>query len=177
MRGQTDFRPLVESGGRASHQLLANASSMSSLPVLPARPEGTPCANPLGQHVCGVLHKSPRRPLLEAPLPTGRTPSGMGSTPSALAESSAHTGQTEPGSGQVISEQCPLRGVDAPSADGSENLGDLWQGRGRPLCLRRQLSLPDLFFEGRGCVGPRMAQPPPLRVPPDRPDSAGYQAN
>ncbi len=69
------------------------------------------------------------------------------------------------------SEEC------APSADCSENLGELWQGRGRPLCLRRQLSLPDLLFEGRGCFGPRMAQPPPLCVHPDRPDSAGYQAN
>ncbi len=40
---------------------------MSSLPALPARPEGKPRANPLGQHVYGVLHKSPWRPLLEAP--------------------------------------------------------------------------------------------------------------
>ncbi len=110
-------------------------------------------------------------------LPTGRTHSGMGSTPSALTESSAHTRQIEPRSGQVISEQYSLRGVDAPSADSSENLGDLWRGRGGLLRLRRQLSLPDLLFEGRGCVGPRMTQPPPLRVPPNRPDSAGYRAN
>ncbi len=141
---------------------------MSSLTVPPARPEGTPCANPLRQHVCGVLHKSQRRPLLKAPLPTGRMPSGMGSTPSGLAESAAHTRQIEPRSGQVISEQFPLRRVDAPSADGSENLGDLWRSRGWPLRLRRQLSLPDLLFEGRECIGPRMAQPP-LRVPPIAP--------
>ncbi len=41
VRRQTDFRPLVERGERAPHQLLGNASSMSSLPVLPARPKGT----------------------------------------------------------------------------------------------------------------------------------------
>ncbi len=40
VRGQTDFHPLVESIETASHQLLGNTSSMSSLPVLPARPEG-----------------------------------------------------------------------------------------------------------------------------------------
>ncbi len=177
VRRQTDFRPLVERGERAPHQLLGNASSMSSLPVLPARPKGTPRANPLRQHISGVLHKSPRRPLLEAPLPSGRAPSGMGSTQPALAKSSTYTGQVEPGSGHVISEQCPLRGVDAPSADGSEDLGDLWQGRGRPLRLRRQLLLPNLLFEGQKCVGPRMVQPPPLCVPPDCPDPAGYQAN
>ncbi len=104
-------------------------------------------------------------------------PSGIGSTPSALAESGAHTGQIEPRSGQVLLKQCSLRGVNAQSADGSENLGDLWRGRGRTLRLMKQLSLPDLSFEGRGCVAPRMAQPPPLRIPPDCPDSAGYQVN
>ncbi len=51
------------------------------------------------------------------------------------------------------------------SVDGSENLRDIWQG------LRREVSLPDLLFEGRGCVGPWMAQPPPLCIPPDRPVS------
>ncbi len=112
VRRQTDFRPLVERGERAPHQLLGNASSMSSLPVLPARPKWTPRANPLRQHVSGVLHKSPRRPLLEAPLPSGRAPSGMGSTQPALAKSSTYTGQVEPGSGHVILEQwsgCSIR--------------------------------------------------------------------
>ncbi len=84
--------------------------------------------------------------------------------------------QTEPRSRYVISEQCPLRGVDAPSAGGSEDLEDLWQGRSRPFRLQRQLSLPNLLFEGQGCVGPRLAQPPPLCIPPDRPASTGRQA-
>ncbi len=94
----------------------------------------------------------------------------------ALAEGSTPAGQTEPRSRYVISEQCPLRGVDAPSAGGSEDLEDLWQGRSRPFRLQRQLSLPNLLFEGQGCVGPRLAQPPPLCIPPDRPASTGRQA-
>ncbi len=79
-------------------------------------------------------------------------------------------------SGYVISEQCPLRGVDAPSAGGSEDLEDLWQGRSRPFRLQRQHSLPNLLFEGQGRVGPRLAQPPPLCIPPDLPASTGRQA-
>ncbi len=79
-------------------------------------------------------------------------------------------------SGYVISEQCPLRGVDAPSVGGSEDLEDLWQGRSRPFRLQRQLSLPNLLFEGQGRIGPRLAQPPPLCIPPDRPASTGRQA-
>ncbi len=114
--------------------------------------------------------------LLEAPLYSGRAPSGMGSAQPALAEGSTPAGQTEPRSGYVISEQCPLRGVDAPSAGGSEDLEDLWQGRSRPFRLQRQLSLPNLLFEGQGRVGPRLAQPPPLCIPPDRPASTGRQA-
>ncbi len=36
VRRQTDLRPLVEDGERLPHQLLGNASSLSSLPVFPA---------------------------------------------------------------------------------------------------------------------------------------------
>ncbi len=70
-----------------------------------------------------------------------------------------------------------LGGVDAPSADGSEDLEELWQGGSRPFRLQRQLSLPNLLFEGQGRVGPRLAQPPPLCIPPDRPDFSGHQAS
>ncbi len=166
VRRQTDLRPLVEDGERLPHQLLGNASSLSSLPVFPAGPNRTPCADSLRQHVRGVLYKSPGRCLLEAPLYSGRAPSGMGSAQPALAEGSTPAGQTEPRSRYVISEQCPLRGVDAPSAGGSEDLEDLWQGRSRPFRLQRQLSLPNLLFEGQGRVGPRLAQPPPLCIGP-----------
>ncbi len=179
VRRQTDLRPLVEGGERLPHQLLGNVSSLSSLPVFPAGPNRTPCADSLRQHVRGVLYKSPGRCLLEAPLYSGRAPSGMGSAQPALAEGSTPAGQTEPRSGYVISEQCPLRGVDAPSAGGSEDLEDLWQGRSRPFRLQdtqRQLSLPNLLFEGQGRVGPRLAQPPPLCIPPDRPACTGRQA-
>ncbi len=167
-------------GMTASLRILASKAdshSMSSLTVFPARPNRTPCADSLRQHVRGVLYKSSGRCLLEAPLHSGRAPSGMGSAQPALAESSTPAGQIEPRSGYVISEQCPLGGVDAPSADGSDDLEDLWQGRSRPFRLQRQLSLPNLLFEGQGCIGPRLVQPPPLCIPPDRPDSTGHQAN
>ncbi len=86
VRRQTDLRPLVGDGERLPHQLLGNASSLSSLPVFPAGPNRTPCADSLRQHVRGVLYKSPGRCLLEAPLYSGRAPSGMGS-----AQPAAHT--------------------------------------------------------------------------------------
>ncbi len=62
-----------------------------------------------------------------------------------LAESSACAGQTEPGSRHAISEQCSLRRVDAPPTNDSGNMGNLRQARGRPLCLRKQHSLPNVF--------------------------------
>ncbi len=127
-----DLRPWVESGERIPHQLLGDASSMSSLPVLPARPNRTPCTDSLRQHVRGVLYKSPGRSLLEVPLHSGREHSGVGSAQPELAESSKLCpGRLNKGAEYVISEQCPLRGVDPPSADGSDDLEDLWQGRSR----------------------------------------------
>ncbi len=68
VRRQTDLRPLVKDGERLPHQLLGNASSLSSLPVFPAGPNRTPCADSLRQHVRGVLYKSPGRCLLYSPL-------------------------------------------------------------------------------------------------------------
>ncbi len=149
---------------------------LEMLAVFPAGPNRMTCADSLRQHVRGVLYKSPGRCLLEASLYSGRAPSGMGSAQPALAEGSTPAGQSEPRSRYVISEQFPLRRVDAPSAGGSEDPEDLWQGRSRPFRLQRQLSLPNLLFEGQGHVGPRLAQPPPFCIPPDRPASTGRQA-
>ncbi len=57
----------------------------------------------------------------------------------------ACAGQNEPRSRHVIEEQCLFRGMDAPPARSSDNLGSLWQSSSRPLHLRKQLSLPNLF--------------------------------
>ncbi len=169
------LQPLVKEGRLPSHQLSRNADSMVGSTDLSARPEGTLRLSPFGQY--GVLHKSSGRSFLETPLYPSRAPLEVGSAQLALAESSARAGQTEPGSRHDISEQCPLRRVDAPPTNGSGNMGNLRQARGRPLRLRRQHSLPNLFFKGQGWLGPRLAQPLPLCFSPDCPDLAGNQVN
>ncbi len=166
VRWQTDFWPLVESRGRATHQLPGNAGSVSGPSDLLVGPKGTPCSGPLGQHDCGVLHKSPERTLLEAPLHSGRASLGMGSAHLAFAETNACTEQIEPWSRHVAMEQCALRGVNAPFVDVSENLGHLWQGRGPPLHLRRQLSLPNLLFEGHDWPNLLLYAFPPIALIP-----------
>ncbi|KAI2664298.1 Transposon Ty3-G Gag-Pol polyprotein [Labeo rohita] len=115
--------------------------------------------------------------LLQTPLHSGEGSSGMGSVQPGFIESGSRAGQTEPGRGYAITKQCPLGRVDASPADGSENLGGLWQGRGRPLRLKRQLSLPNIFFERERCVGPRLAQPPPVCFSPDVFDSSNTQTS
>ncbi len=70
-----------------------------------------------------------------------------------------------------------FRGMDAPPACSSENLGSLWQSLSRPLGLRRQLSLPNLLYKEHGCPGPRMAQPSALCFHPSRFATAGTQAS
>ncbi len=171
---QTDLRPLVEDGERLPHQLLGNASSLSSLPVFPAGPNRTPCADSLRQHVRGVLYKSPGRCLLEAPLYSGRAPSGMGSAQPALAEGSIPAGQTEQRSGYVISEQCPLRGVDAPSAGGSEDLEDLWQVD--LFAFKENSHCPTYYSKDRDALAHDWPNLLLYAFPPDRPASTGRQA-
>ncbi len=94
---------------------------------LSARPEGTSRLSPHGQYDGGVLHKSPGQSFLKAPLYSSRVPLNVGSVQLALAESNACARQTEPGSRHAISEQCPLRRVDAPPTNGSGNKGNLRQ--------------------------------------------------
>ncbi len=67
--------------------------------------------------------------------------------------------------------------MESTSPDGSDDLVSFQQGRVRPLRLRRQLSLPNLFFKAAGCSGPRLAQRPSVCLPSDRPATPGYQAN
>ncbi len=119
MRGQTNLRPVVRRGVGPAHQLPRNASSVSGLSILPVGHSGTPCANMLRQQVRAVIHKSPGRPCLKATLHPGEQTSCLGSEQSGLTEGDACAGQNEP--------QCLFRGMDAPPARGSDNLGSLWQ--------------------------------------------------
>ncbi len=63
--------------------------------------------------------------------------------------------------------------MESTSPDGSDDLVSFRQGRG----LRRQLSLPNLFFKAVGCSGPRLAQHPSVCLTSNRPATPGYQAN
>lgn len=170
MRGQTGLRLLVGHRGSSTHQLPEDDSSMSSPSDLLTRPERTQSASPLKQHESGFLHKSPMRAHLETPLRDG-------SSQSAVAEGNTCAQRIEPRSRHVVSDQCPLRGVDTTPTNGSDNQGDLWQGRGQSLYLKRQLSLPNLLFEVRAQVVSRLAQAPPVCFSPGCPDPPGNQAS
>ncbi len=169
MQRQTGFWPRSP-----SHQLPGSMIGPSHLHV---GPEGASHLSSLGQYDSGVQYKSLGQSFLEAPLYSSIAPLEVGSAQLVLAESNACAGQTEPGRRHAISEQCPLRRVDVPPTNGSGNMRNLWQARGRPLRLRRQHSLPNLFFKGQGCVGPLLAQPPPLCFSPDHPDHTDNLAN
>ncbi len=121
VREQTDFRTVVRGGIDPAHQLPRNSSSMSGLSILPTGHTGTTCASTLRQQVCGVIHKSPGRPRLEATLQAVERPSCVGSEQSALAEDVACAGQNEPRSRHVVEEQRLFGGMDASPTHGSEN--------------------------------------------------------
>lgn len=73
----------------------------------------------------------------------------------------------EPWSGHAVLWQCVSRRMEDPPPNGSDDLGDLREGRGQPLCLRIQLSLPNILLKGARRPGPRLAQPLPVCLPSD----------
>ncbi len=102
----------------------------------------------------------------KAPLRDGKMPLGMGTSQFAFIEGHTCAGHIKPRSRHAISEQRPLRGVDAPSANGSENLG-------KSLARQRSKSLPQkttliaqLIFRRTGrlsaffCLPVRVSGPP-----------------
>ncbi len=69
---------MVQRGVGPAHQLPRNASSVSGLSILPVGHSGTQCANMLRQQIRGAIHKSQRRPRLEANLHADEQPSLCG---------------------------------------------------------------------------------------------------
>ncbi len=76
----------------------------------------------------------------------------MGTSQPTFIEGSTRAWRAEQGSRHAISEQCPLRRVDAPPTKCSGNLGDLLQGRGRPLCLNRFSYCQTYFFKSKDAL-------------------------
>ncbi len=66
----------------------------------------------------------------------------------------------------MFKEHYLFRGMDAPPARGSENLGSLWQSSSRPLQLRRQLSLPNLFTRSTDTLAHEWPSLPLYAFPP-----------
>ncbi len=155
-----------QKGVGPAHQLPRNASSVSGLSILSPGHSGTPCASTLRQLVRDLIQKSPGQPCLEATLHTSEQPSCVGSERSALTEGDACAGQNEPRSRHVVEEQYLFRGIDAPPARCSENLGSLWQSSSRLLHLRRQLSLPNLFTKSTDALAHEWPSLPLYAFPP-----------
>lgn len=131
--------------------------------------KGTP--RPLRQHEGGILNKSPGHALVLWSTSSFWWSTSWNGHNLAYVHREQRMYRAEPRSRHVVPEQHPLKVVDAPSAKGSENLGDLWGGRGWPICLKRQLSLPNFFFGGQRQFVPlilrtRTSFPPITLIPP-----------
>ncbi len=118
--------------------------------------------------------KSPGQPRLEVTLHAGERPSCVGPEQSTLAEGRRMC------RAKWTKEKTCCRGTTSLRKNGHSRFrkfGNIWQGSSRPLCLQRQLSLPNLFYKEHGCPGPRMPQPSALCPPPNRSATAGTQAS
>ncbi len=142
---------------------------------LPASLKETPCPGLDRQHDSGSLYQPTRQSKITIPLQDGSTPPVVGIQQTPLAQSGSCAGQIEPRGRHAVQRQCISRGMEITSSDGSNDLVCLREGRGGSLCLRRQLSLPNLFLETVRCPGPRLAQHSPVCLFSDCPAPSGYQ--
>ncbi|CAM4558503.1 unnamed protein product [Leuciscus chuanchicus] len=126
----------------------------------------TPRLGQFGQHVCGVLHKSPGRPQVQEPVQAGRTPPGMGSVQPALAQSSARARAPEYRTGQTVQEQCSGRRVVSTPTDSPTAVEEIRQSGSRPVCVSRKRSLSGIFLQEQERAGPCVAPPPALCFSP-----------
>ncbi len=162
---------------RATYSARLHASSSSALTSVDGTKEkgyGKPRYGPLGQHDRGGLYKSPKRALLEAHLHFSGTPLGMGTAQPVFAQSNSCARQN-----WTRSQTCCHRATSTQKSGLSICKG--FRKHGRSLARQRSTSSPQkttlVLFEGHGCIGPRLAQPPPLCFSPDRTDHSGHQMN
>ncbi len=118
---------------------------------LPTRHTGAPRPGPLGQHDGDSLHQSPRWSQVTFLSQVGSSPPIMGTEQTPLTKSSSCAGQTEPRGRYAAHRHCVSRRMEITPPDSLNDLVSLQSGRGGPLRLRRQLSLPNLFFQTARC--------------------------
>ncbi len=153
VHGQFSIQLLVDSRATPTCQLPRDDDGLSGPQNLPASLKGVPCPGPDGQHNGGSLYQSPRCPQVASPVQDDSTSPVLGTKQTPLFIGGLCSGQTEPGSRYVVQGQCSSRAMETTSQDGSDNLVSFPQGRGRPLCLRRQLSLTNQFLKTAGFSG------------------------
>ncbi|XDV39235.1 hypothetical protein PO909_008499 [Leuciscus waleckii] len=176
-RGQTVLRPVVGTGEAPAYKLPRNAGSRQRADAFLSPNKRTPRPGPFGQHVCGVLHKSPGRPQVQEPVQAGRTPPGMGSVQPALAQSSARARAPEYRTRQTVQEQCSGRRMVSTPTDSPTAVEEIRQSGSRPVRVSRKRSLSGIFLQEQGRAGPCVAPPPALCFSPRLSPASGDRAD
>ncbi|XDV14461.1 hypothetical protein PO909_014706 [Leuciscus waleckii] len=176
-RGQTVLGPVVGTGEAPAHKLPRNAGSRQRADAFLSPNKRTPRPGPFGQHVCGVLHKSPGRPQVQEPVQAGRTPPGMGSVQPALAQSSARARAPEYRTRQTVQEQCSGRRMVSTPTDSPTAVEEIRQSGSRPVRVSRKRSLSGIFLQEQGRAGPCVAPPPALCFSPRLSPASGDRAD
>ncbi len=101
------------------------------------------CTDSHRQHVCGFLHKSPRRRTLQGSVRTGSGSPAMGGPSFSLHLSSVHHRSPEPWGGHAFEERGSPRRVDIASRVG---LDDLDSSGGGSVHHKRECALPAVLF-------------------------------
>ena len=173
---------VVISGLCTAHQCAGAAGCPPGSPTFSTAPAGEACAGSIRQQGSGLPDQSSGGHQVGAAVAGVPAPSDMGRSPSVELASNVAPGGPESGSRFPLSAQASTWRVEAAPRGCRADLGRFRQSRGGSLCLEGVNPLSPMVFldggeqsTGTGCLGARVAQRAPVRLPTaasDPPDVA-----
>ncbi|KAI2642457.1 DNA ligase [Labeo rohita] len=132
------------------------------------------CIDSYRQHVCGLVHKSPRRCAIQGAVQASSESPAMGGSSFSLHQSSTHPLSPELRSGHAFEERDSSRRVEVAAQVSLDDLDSLRESEAGSVRHERECALPAVSRPaGGGCSDIALASSQTLRVSPNRDLAAG----
>ena len=158
---------------RHAHKLLGTHGSISGTETFSPLSKGVSCPHQDRQHHRSGIYKQTRGATFPSFTHASTQTDCVEQFSPAVTESYAYTRDSEPGCGPLIQGKSPLRGLDTPQSSRVSTVDDLWEGRSRSFCIKRERSVPPILFSARPgghhgdrCLSTRLAPSAPVCFSP-----------
>ncbi len=128
------------------HQPSGDVGCISCSQEFPSRSQGPPCACPLRQHICGLLHKSPGGFAVMSTLQTGVPNPPVVPREVVVSSSSLHSGDPQYKSRHPVETGAEARGMEASPRGGGADMEGVRPSTSGSACFSRDVSLSTLVL-------------------------------